>query len=172
MKRLTAILLLVIIVLNLSACKAEHEPICPVSYHYLRAPLSDGEILHGSADSVIAPEIREGDGYQNDVSHLIEIYLLGPLDRNYRSPFPVGTALKSITVDGAHASVVLSRHFANHNGIDLSLACACLTITVMELTGVESVTISVDGFQLDGKTSITMDRSNMILTDSATPEIQ
>ena len=172
MKRLTAMILLVFLLLNLAACTQGNDLVCPVSYHYLRAPMADDQIFHGSADSVIAPEIREGDGYQNDLAHQIDIYLHGPLDDNFRSPFPVGTTLKTISVDGDHASVVLSRHFANHNGMELSLACACLTMTVMELTGAESVTISVDGFQLDGKASVTMDRSNMILTDSATPETE
>ena len=172
MKRLTAALLLILTVLSMTACAQDEEPVHPVAYHYLRAPLDNGEILHGSADSVIAPEIREGDGHQGDLSHLLDIYLLGPLDHDYRSPFPVGTALISITVDGVHASLVLSRQFANHNGIDLTLACACLTMTVMDLTGVETVTISADESQLDGKASITMDRSSMILTDTATPETE
>lgn len=169
MKRLTAIVLLLCLVLSLAACTGEKELTYPVAYHYLRVPANNSEIFHGSTDSVIAPEIREGNGHQEDLIHLLEIYLLGPLDHNFRSPFPVGTALKAFSVDNNHASVVLSRHFANYSGIDLSLACACLTMTVMDLTGVESVTISVDGFQLDGKASITMDRSNMILTDTATP---
>ena len=171
MKRLVAIILLLVLLPGMTACAPSKDLAYPVSYHYLRAPLPDGEIFHGSTDSVIASELREGDGYQNDLTHLIEIYLLGPLDPNFRSPFPVGTALKAFTVSGTQAFVVLSRHFANYNGMELSLACACLTLTVMELTGAESVTISVDGFQLDGNASITMDRSNMILTDTATPEI-
>ena len=172
MKRLTAALLLILTILSMTACAQEKELVYPVAYHYLRAPLETGEIWHGDTDSVIAPEIREGDGHQEDLSYLLNIYLLGPLDRNYRSPFPVGTALESIVVDGTQATVVLSRQFANHNGIDLTLACACLTMTVMDLTGAESVTISADGSQLDGKSSITMDRSSMILTDTATPEAE
>ena len=170
MKRLIAITMLILTVLTMTACTRDTKPVYPVAYHYLRAPSDAGNIFHGSSDSVIAPEIREGGSYREDLEHLLDIYLLGPLDHSYRSPFPVGTALKSISLDGHHASVVLSRHFANYHGIDLTLACACLTMTVMDLTGAEAVTISVEGFQLDGKASITMDRSNMILTDAATPE--
>lgn len=169
MKRLTAILLLILMLPCLCACTRE-EMVYPVAYHYLRTPESNGEIYHGSADSVIAPEIREGDGHQGDNTYFLEIYLLGPLDREFRSPFPVGTALKGFTLEDGVATVLLSDHFGTLSGIDLTLACGCLTLTVMDLTGADTVTIMTKDTLLDGKESITMDRSNLFLTDDTTPE--
>ena len=169
MKRWIAVCLLFVLILSLAACSITEKIEYPVSYHYLRAPMANGEIHHGSEDSVIAPEIREGAPYQDNITLLLDLYLHGPLDKNFQTPFPVGTALRSLTVEGTHANVVLSRSFAKQSGIDLSLSCACLTLTVMDLTGAETVTISVQGEQLDGKDSITLDRSNLILTDTATP---
>ncbi len=169
MKRLTALLLLVFMLPCLFAC-AREEITYPVAYHYLRAPEPNGEIDHGSADSVIAPEIREGDGHQGDYNYFLDIYLLGPLDRDFRSPYPVGTSLKGFTWEDGAATVLLSDHFGSLSGIDLTLACGCLTLTVMDLTGADTVTITAEDTLLDGKESVTMDRGNLFLTDDTTPE--
>ncbi len=172
MKRMIAIALLFLALPCLCACSQEKDLVYPISYHYLRAPLPNGQIEHGSADSLIGTEIREGDGYQQNPSLLLDVYLHGPLDRNFRTPFPVGTALRQLTVQDAKATVVLSQQFANLTGVDLSLACGCLTLTVMDLTGAESVTIISHGALLDGKESITMDRTNLILVDNTTPDAE
>lgn len=170
MRRLTAILLLLLLLPGLCACAQEEELIAPVSFHYLRSPLPNGEILHGTADSVIAPEIREGNGYLDDPVYLLELYLLGPLDRDYRSPYPVGTYLEEFSVENGAVSITLSDNFGELTGIDLTLACGCLTMTVMDLVEAESVTIRAEDTLLDGKEFITMDRSNMLLVDNTTPE--
>ena len=167
MKRLTALLLAILTLLSLWGCEQAQEIVCPVSFHYLRAPLSNGEIAHGSADSVIAPEIREGDG--RDILYLLDIYLLGPLDRDFRSPFPVGTTLEDFSMEDGTANLLLSDELGKLSGIDLTLACGCLTLTVMDLTGAETVTIRAERTLLDGKESLTMDRS-LILIDDTAPE--
>ena len=172
MKRLIAIALLLLMLPGLWACAQEKELVYPIAYHYLRAPLPNGQIAHGSADSLIGTELREGDGYQQDPSWLLDLYLHGPLDRSYRTPFPVGTSLRQLIVEDSGATVVLSRQFAKLTGADLSLACGCLTLTVMDLTGAESVTILVEGALLDGKESITMDKTNLILVDNAIPDME
>ena len=169
MKRLTAFLLLFLMLFSLCACSQEKEIVYPVTYHYLRSPLPGDEISHGAADSVIATDVRDGNGYQNDYTYLLDIYLLGPLDRNCRSPFPVGTNLKNLSLENGAATILLSDDFAELSGIDLTLACSCLTLTVMDMTGVESVTIRAEDSLLDGKESITMDASMLILVDHATP---
>lgn len=170
MKRLRAVILLFLMLPCLLACAQEEEILYPVSFHYLRAPQPNGEVYHGAADSVIAPEVREGDGYQNDPVYLLELYLLGPLNRDYRSPYPVGTFLEAFSMENGVVQITLSDDFGELSGIDLTLACGCLTLTVLDLTGAESVTIRAEDTLLDGKESITMDRGTMILTDDTTAE--
>ena len=170
MKRWIAILLLVLALAGLLGCVQDKEFVYPVSYHYLRAPLANGEIQHGTADSLIAAELREGNGYQNNLALLLDLYLHGPLDQDHRTPFPVGTALRELSVKDSVATVVLSRQFASLTGIDLSLACGCLTLTVMDLTGAETVVISAEDTLLDGAESISMNRESMILIDNTTIE--
>jgi len=50
--------------------------------------------------------------------------------------------------------------------LDLTIACACLTATVCDMTGVQSVTIQTENRLLDGNKSITMTWENILLLDS------
>ena len=170
MKRLIAMILLLLMLTGLCACAQGKELVYPIAYHYLRAPQLNGEIPHGSSDSLIGAELREGDGYQENLSLLLDVYLHGPLDRDYRSPFPVGTALRELTVQDGTATVVISYHLATLTGVDLTVACGCLSLTVMDLTGAESVIITAEDALLDGKKSVTMDRNSLVLMDTASPE--
>lgn len=170
MKRLTALILILFMIPGLWACGQKEEFVSPVNFYYLRAPLPNGEIHHGSADSVIVPEIREGDGHQANHADLLDIYLLGPLDEDCRSPYPVGTTLEEFTLENGVASIVLSDDFGELTGIDLSLACGCLTLTIMDMTGAESVSIQAESAMLDGKAAITMDRNTLVLIDNTPAE--
>ena len=49
--------------------------------------------------------------------------------------------------------------------MDLTLACACITLTCLELPGVESVSISAQGSQLAGQQALTMSREDLLLED-------
>ena len=169
MRKPTAIILLLCITLLLTSCTTKEEFEYPVTFHYLRSTQANDTLSHGAADSVIAPELREGAEYRNDLELMLDIYLHGPLDKAYVSPYPVGTTLRQLTLEGTAASVVLSDHFASLTGMDLSLACACMTMTVMELTDAESVTISTESGLPDGMEAVTMTRSDLILVDTATP---
>lgn len=170
MKKLTAILLLIFLAVSMVGCTQEKELTDPVRFHYLQAPQTDGELPHGTADSVIAPEVREGAEYRHDLELMLDIYLHGPLDKDYLSPYPVGTTLRQFAVEDSGATVVLSNHFASLSGLDLTLACGCLAMTVMDLTGAESVTIRTEGTLSADTDSITMTRDDLVLFDTATPE--
>jgi len=170
MKRVIAVILVLLLLSGLCACAREKEFVYPIAYHYLRAPQPNGEIAHGSIDSLIGAEMREGDGYQDNLTLLLDVYLHGPLDKDFRSPFPVGTALRSLDVQDQTAAVMISSHLAALTGVDLSVACGCLALTVMDLTGATSVIITSENSMLDGKESVTMDRNNLVLIDNTNPE--
>lgn len=172
MKRIVAAVLLLLLLPVLCACAPDKEIVSPVSFHYLRTPQPNGEIHHGSADSVITAEIRESADHAKDYSYLLDIYLLGPLDANCRTPYPVGTFLEEFTLENGIAHITLSDNFGSLTGIDLTLACGCLTLTVMDLTGADTVIIRAEGTMLDGRESVTMDRSSIILTDNTVPETE
>lgn len=65
-----------------------------------------------------------------------------------RSPFPPGTDLQKLTVAGGRAFVDLSESYARLSGIDLSIADACLTLTLTQLDGIYAVRITANGREL------------------------
>lgn len=167
MKRLTCLILCGIVLLSMTACTQKQEKFTePVNFYYLRDQ-SQENIHHGSDDSVIVPEIREGYGLRDDVSLLLKSYLAGPVSDTCRSPFPAGTVLKNWSMDGTTLCVTLSNQLAGLTGVDMTLACACLSKTLMELTGASAVRIQAESLELDGKVSITMNQSILILLDEA-----
>ena len=161
MKRLTAILLLCAIALSLGACNDRQEKIqVPVNFYYPRQ-----EATYGASDSLIAPVTAEGMGYSNDPVGLLTVYLQGPGDNRYRSPFPEGTRIVSMELVNGIVRLTLSENFAALTGMDLTIACACLTLTALDLTGANSVRISAEGTTLSGSDYIRMDRSCLTLLD-------
>lgn len=45
----------------------------------------------------------------------------------------------------------MTQELANLSGADLTVACACITLTCLEFPGVEAVSIRAVGSKLDGK---------------------
>ena len=161
MKRSICILLFLSILFSMTGCRREQEKIqVPVNFYYPRQ-----EATFGSADSLISPMVAEGADYADDFMGLLTAYLLGPKDDNWRSPFPAGTQILGFEENNGFIRLTMSRNFANLTGMDLTLACACLTLTVLDLTGGNSVRISVPGATLNGAEYIRMDRNCLNLLD-------
>ena len=161
MKRLLCLILIAAAALSLCACGGSGSPSEPVSFYYL---LREPELVYNRDDGIIRPETREGAGFLPDPAAVLELYLQGPLDNTLSSPFPAGTKLVSLKREEEILTLELSRPFSSLEGLDLSLACACLSITAMELTGAEAVTILCD------RINITMDRNSLQLSDTSLPD--
>lgn len=165
MKRLICILLCLFLIVMSSACAQQQSEFTdPVAFYYLRVQDPDS-IHHGSIDSIIAPDIREGHDLRGNTELLLQRYLSGPVSDTCRSPFPVGTYLVQYEMDGTTLSVTLSDHVARLTGMDLTLACACMTRTLLDLTDANAVRIQAETLYLDGKASITMNQSILVLLD-------
>ncbi len=74
--------------------------------------------------------------------------LAQPADALLRSPFPGGTELQKLSVAGGRATVDLSEEYAHLSGVDLSIADACLTLTLTQLDGIYAVRITANGREL------------------------
>lgn len=167
MKRIIALLLVMILCLSFWGCE-EKETVKiekPVSFYYRRA-----QINYGSDDGVIAFCIGEGAGYEEDLTGLLNVYLHNTDDPAFSRTFPAGSQLIKLTITDGVAEIQLNNLFARHTGIDLTIACACLSLTVMELTQVETVCISTTSATLDGAESITMTADSILLLDLYEPE--
>ena len=160
-KRLICLILLLGICVSLPACRQQQEKFqVPVNFYYLRQ-----EATFGSADSLIAPVTAEGINYSNDPVGLLTEYLRGPGDSRCLSPFPAGTYIVSMELVNNIVRLTLCEDFATLTGMDLTAACACLTLTVLDLTGANSVRIYAEGATLNGSDYIRMDRSCINLID-------
>ena len=146
MRRILALLLAL---LTLAACAPEPEQPSPDDYTlYYAANL--GESTGG--DAIRGTTLNVPDSAAMDTEALAEtlVYALlrEPEDEALRSPFPSGTALLKLSVARGRALVDLSAQYGRLSGIDLSIADACLTLTLTQLGGVYAVRITADGREL------------------------
>ncbi len=136
MKRLICALLCLCILLSFTACGDRQESRC--TFYYLR---SDNTIQYGQTDALIAPVEREFSYGELSLDELLQLYLNGPTEEDYRNIIPKGTYLLSTIQRTDLLVVVLSREFSTLDGIQLTLAGACLTATCHALTGLERIQV-------------------------------
>lgn len=169
MRRIIGFLLCFVILFCLVGCTKQQEKLHdPIEFYYLHSTQKN-QIQHGSEHSVITPESREGLGLRRHPGLLLDQYLKGPKTEYVQSPFPSGTTLIEWTSDDAVLTIILSDEFAELSGIELTIACACITKTFLELGGFDTVIIQAETLMLDGKASITMNSSNLLLFDDTVP---
>ncbi|MBE6976714.1 MAG: hypothetical protein E7439_05935 [Ruminococcaceae bacterium] len=162
MKRLICMLLLAALLI-LPGCQGNTpEFINPVTFYY---PKND--VSYFASDSVISREIREAGELREDVPQLLSMYLQGPEGDTLKKPFPQAVFLRSFEITGSTANIVLSDTAARSSGLELTTACACLTATVCDLTGVSTVVIRAESKLLDGNKTITMNLSDILLLDDS-----
>lgn len=152
MKRIIGLYLIVTLIFTLCSCESGQKPVqVPATFYYRMT-----NIEYGTRSGVITSEIREIKGHIEDYQYILEQYLNGPKISGCISPFPAGTTLETFSLDDEKVDIMLSPHLAILTGSDLMVACACLSQTVIELTGVESVRISAENNLLNGRESITL----------------
>ena len=165
MKRIFCLILAICIAFLLPGCKDKEEPILePVNFYYRNADIS-----YDSSTGLISAQVTESAGYDRNFLDILNFYLKGPIQDHFEHTFPSGTKALSLEFIGSNAQIVLSNDFARLGGIDLTIACACLSMTVMELTNSSSVTIRAESTTIGGNDSITMDKDNILLFDNAYP---
>ena len=69
----------------------------------------------------------------------LDIYFKGPVSEDMIYPFPAGTSVQAIQYTNSIPTLTLSGEYFSLMGIDLSVACCCLSKTVCEFTGRSSV---------------------------------
>jgi spore germination protein GerM len=133
MKRFACFALILFLLLSCAACTAETET--PPKFYYLR---TEETILYGEAQGFISPVVRDlPQGMSLDAA--LQLYLDGPTEENFYTPIPKGTYLLSTISKEDHIVIVLSREFSTLDGIQLTLAGACLAATCHELTGIGKI---------------------------------
>lgn len=168
MKRARCLLAVAVILFSLCACgNTGNDFDAPVEFYYPCV-----KVTYGASDSVISSEIREGQGYTEDLYALLELYFRGPESPALRSPFPDDLILEAAEINGSRLLITLSPSFAELTGSELTIACACLTMTALKLADIDSVEILAEDTLLDGNRSIIMDESCILLLDDSEPSTE
>ena len=143
--------------LLLSGCGIFKEIISePVTFYYLST-----EYTFGSNSGVIAAEEREASNHRQDLTYLLALYLMGPANEDHRSPLPAGTRIINPEQNGSIITMELVNSVRKLSDADLSLACACLTLTCLDITDATEVSITY------GEQTVTMHQDSLTLVDDS-----
>jgi len=161
MKRMIVLICVLVLIAVLCGCTKNNTDIkAPVNFFY-----ANKEIVYNTESSVLSAEVREYAGLEENTIGLFDLYLRGPSSENLYSPFPVGSSVVNTIQSGKNLHIILNDSFATLKGLDLTIACACLSMTAMELTGCDVVEISSENALLDENQSITITRESLQLID-------
>ena len=159
MKRLTALVLTLVLLWSVSGCNS--AAIEGASFYYRRSPEAS---QYFEENSIIVPETRDLSGHQGDLQYMLSLYLAGPLEEAVFCPFPSGTRLLSVRKIVGTIRIELSDLDLILSDSEFSLGCACLTLTCMDFMPCTEVIID------SGNRRVTMNADNLILFDSAVPD--
>lgn len=107
----------------------------PVSFYYVRSDYQT------DLSTVFVSEVREASGHKDDLSYLMALYLMGPVSESLQSPIPTGTRIYVETNNKYTVKLQLSEPVIPISDADFSIICACLSMTCLELTQTQTVTI-------------------------------
>ena len=124
------------------------------------------------AAMAVGYETWERTGDTQPVSGLLRALFQGPTAQNLTSPFPDGVRLLSWELlDEGCLHLDLSEQYGSLTGIELTVADACLTLTLCQVGGVESVYVTVEGSEIPYRPIQQLKEENLLLSmDQRGPE--
>ena len=147
MRHFLAALLTAALLLSLAACGSTNS--AGQLRLYYPAELSTKSRSTGGGDAIASVQVDwqqiGGDqlGRQQQAQYIMEQLLGACKASGFTSPVPDGTALRSCTVTGGTVSVDLSSEYDHLTGIDRTIADYCITLSLLQLTGIYAVRITV-----------------------------
>lgn len=100
------------------------------------------------------------------VTGLLQALFQGPATQNLTSPFPDGVRLLSWELlDEGCLHLDLSEQYGGLTGVDLTVADACLTLTLCQVEGVESVYVTVEGDEIPYRPTQQLTPSDLLLSN-------
>lgn len=161
MKRMIALMLCLSLTLVLFGCR-EPELRTPGTFYYLRT-----ETAYTGCDGLIAPEQRELDGIQRDLSAIAELYCSGPVTDGLENPLPADAVFRSGALEGEVLTLNFSAQLAQLSGIELTSAAGCLARTFLGLTNARKLILKADGALLDGQSAMVLTMEDLELQDNS-----
>ena len=160
MKRVILLTVVISLLLSLSACSlSTSNSTDHVTFYYCR-----DEYAFGTTAGVMDSEQRYVSTHAEDLEYLLSLYFVGPMDEDLISLFPDQTRLLSVESQNHHLLVTISDAAGIMDDSQFTLACACMTMTCLELADYETVEI------ICGERTVTMGRENLLLYDEIVTE--
>lgn len=167
MKKLLPLLLGAAVFLAVCGCAygaASGQQGNPYDLYFLEADLSTvpgGDALR--AETVYLEEDLE----PHELAETLVTRLLdGPADSTLETPFPAGTSLLSLELQGARALVDLSVAYRSLSGVALTLADYAITLTLTQLPQIAVVSITVRGQELAYRDTQTFSARDVLLSSN------
>ncbi|MBR3978072.1 MAG: GerMN domain-containing protein [Oscillospiraceae bacterium] len=160
MKLVRCILSIVLLLFILVGCTKTQQNGNVVNFYYCAA-----EPSYGAETGLFAIEERHITYSPSEYRKLIEEYLNGAKKTGCTSPFPGGTTLVDFILQEGNASIILSPHMALQSQADVITCCACLCQTLFALPDIDTVTISIDGTQINGENRLQFQRDSLKVFD-------
>ena len=170
MKRTVALLLLILV---LAGCAFKGTGMNePLTFYYPRTQPDANTYGDFYSEGIIGSEKREVSGHLDNMNYLLSVYFSGPLDSNLSSPFPMGCRILETALEDGKMTILLNPVLAGKSDLDITVACACLAKTCMELTEAEAVQIESRNLEDKVLFSRTFTKDNLFLRDdySESPE--
>lgn len=108
---------------------------------------------------------------EDTAAELAELVLSQPETTGLSSPAPSGTRLLSCQQEEGQLRLDLSEQYGGLSGVELTVANACLTLTLCQLEGVEEVYVTVEGEPLPYQTLRTMGVDDVLLPGTGAAEL-
>lgn len=103
---------------------------------------------------------------QEQAQTVLALLLGGCRDENFRSPVPAGTQLNACTVQGTTALVDFTGSYGQLDGMDLTLADYCITLSLTQLKDIYAVRITVGGQDLAYRDTSRFLASDVLVTST------
>ena len=161
MKKLIAFFLVLWTLMILSSCSDNQNlPTTSIRFYYKTVSVN-----HGSETGVITWEDREISIAISEPASILSLYLNGSQKKGCVMPFPSGTSIREYDQTASKATILLSAEATLLSGAEFTLASVCLARTTIELTGCQSVQISVNDANENQVHNITVIPDNFTLFD-------
>ena len=156
-------------VLLLSGCAfSRNQSIDPVSFYYLRQHTSADDYDLFFSDGAIGAEEREISGRRDDLDYLLALYMQGPKETGLQFPFPVGSKILKTHMEDKKLTIIMNAISSRFNEMDVTISCACIAKTCMELVNVAEVTVEAHAPDNRVLFTRTFTKDNLILEDTYT----
>lgn len=134
---------------------------------YFAAPLPEDQTVEAVQGPAVLWETRRLPQDADVLGGLVECLLSGPVSDGLRSPFPDGVYQRSVPMltDGV-CTVDLSERYGGLSGVDLTIADYCIALTLLQVEGVEAVSILVEGEPISYRDHQLLRESDIVLSSA------